>query len=106
MKGARLLAALAVVGLVFGTVYGAEKDAKPEVKALAGKVVKVDGVKVVVKAGDKDVTVTTDKDTKVTVDGKDAKVGDLKADMSVTVTPAEGVALKIEAKKAAAAGGG
>ena len=106
--GVKLLAALAVVGLVFGGVYAVEKDAKEVPKTLAGTVVKVDGDKVVVKTGVKDakeVTVATDKDTKVTIDGKDAKVGDLKAGMTATVTPADGVAQKIEAKKPAAAGG-
>jgi len=104
MKVVGLLAALAVVGLVFGTVCGVEKDAKPVAKTLVGTVVKVDGDKVVVKAGDKEVTVATDKDTKVTLDGKEAKIGDLKAKMPVTITPAEGAAQKIEAKKLAGGG--
>ena len=108
MTCARLLAALAAVGLVLSVAFAVETDTKPAVKTLVGKVVKVEGEKVIVKTGDKEpkeVTVTTDAKTKVTVDGKEAKVADLKANMSVTVTPAEGIAEKIEAKAPAAGGG-
>jgi len=70
---------------------------------LRGQVASVDGAKIVVKtrgrggAEGQEVTVTTDDKTAVTIDGKEAKVADLKADLYVTVTPAEGTATKIEA---------
>ena len=99
MKAARMLAALAMVGLCFAAGYGA--DTKTDAKPLVGSIVKVDGVKITVKAADKEVAVTTDTNTKFVVNGKDAKIGDLKATMSVTITPADGIALKVEAKSAA-----
>lgn len=92
------LAVCVVVGLLVGGFCFAA-DA-PDTKALVGTIVKVSDEKLTVKVGDKEMTVTTDKDTKVTVDGKDAKVSDLKATMTVTVTPADGVAQKIDAKSA------
>ncbi len=92
------LAVCVVVGLVLGGFCFAA-DA-PDTKALVGTIVKVSDEKLAVKVGDKEVIVTTDKDTKVTVDGKDAKVSDLKATMTVSVTPADGVAQKIDAKSA------
>ena len=92
------LAVCVVVGLVIGGFCFAA-DA-PDAKALVGTIVKVSDEKLAVKVGEKEVTVTTDKNTKVTVDGKDAKVSDLKATMTVSVTPADGVAQKIDAKSA------
>jgi hypothetical protein len=110
MMVGRLLAVTAVVGLVFGVAFSGDSESKPATKpaTLVGKVVKVDGEKVVVRPDQKDakeVTVATDAKTKVTIDGKEAKVAELKVNMTATVTPAEGVAEKIEAKAPAAGGG-
>jgi hypothetical protein len=79
---------------------------------LRGQVTKVDGATVAVKTTArggqeaKEVAVTTDAKTVVTIDGKEAKVADLKADLYVTVTPAEGTATKIVATTEAPARGG
>jgi hypothetical protein len=94
---------LAIVGLtgVAALAQDTPKEA-PTAKPLMGAVVKVDGAKVTIKSGRgdavKETVVVTDDKTVVTIDGKDAKVADLKADLRVAVTPAEGVATKIEAK--------
>jgi len=84
----------AVVGLMASVVLAEETE---KVATLTGTVVKVDGTNVVVQAGEKEVTVATDENTTVTVDGKAAKLTDLQPKMDVVVTPAEGVAAKIEA---------
>jgi len=90
-----LLMGVALMGL---GILNATAQEQEEVKTLKGTVVKVDEQGVVtVKVEDKEVTVTTDDKTAVTIDSKEAKVADLKADMTVVVTPAEGTATKIEA---------
>ena len=74
------------------------------IPSVRGQVVKVDGANVVIKtmagrgAEAKEVTVKTDDKTTVKIDdAADKKVSDLKADMYVTITPAEGVATAIVA---------
>jgi hypothetical protein len=107
MKLATLLALVAVMGLV-GVVVAADapkeapKDKPAHDMGIRGKIVKVEGANVVVKTwargGEgKEVTVVTDDKTVVTIDEKDAKVADLKADLFVRITPAEGTAQKIVA---------
>ena len=68
-----------------------EKGAKGT-HAVAGTVSSVDGDTVVVSATDKkgvakDHKCKTDASTKITLDGKDAKLTDLKAGQTVSVTP-------------------
>jgi hypothetical protein len=93
MKAAKLLAVAVVLGLVSFCVAQAEQAPA----SLTGTVVKVDGANVTVKAAEKEVVVVTDDKTAVTVDGKEAKVADLKAGMTVEITPATGTAAKIVA---------
>ena len=103
MKIAKVLALVSILGLAAAAWAEGEATSKPvRPRGLRGKVVKVDGANVVVKTwarqGEgKDVTVVTDDKTVVTLDEKEAKVADLKADMYVLVTPAEGTAEKIVA---------
>jgi hypothetical protein len=93
----QVMAVLAVVGLA-GMVLAQDK-APATVK---GTVVKVDKTDLTIKTGKgdtaKEVVVKTDDKTVVTIDGEKKTVADLKADMRVTVTPAEGLATSIEAK--------
>jgi hypothetical protein len=107
MKLANLLAVVAILGLA-GMAYAADEPSpspspKPKFDGIGGKIVKVDGAKITVKTrahrGEdaKEVVVTTDDKTTVTLDDKDAKVADLKVDMFVRVSPAEGTATKIVA---------
>jgi len=104
MKIAKVLALVGILGLAAAAWAEGEATSKPAPhKGLRGKVVKVDGANVVVKTwareGEgKEVTVATDDKTVVTIDEKEAKVADLKADMTVLVTPAEGTATKIVAR--------
>ncbi len=103
MKLARILAAVAVLGLVSYVLADDTPTTKPSHNGLRGKIVKIDGTNIVVKTrghGDnegKEVTVATDANTTFTLDGKDAKLADLKADMFVRVTPATGTATKVSA---------
>jgi hypothetical protein len=101
MKVSHLLAAVAILGLA-GFAMAARGNKAPA--GLHGKVVSVDAAAktVTVKAKSGEVVVTTDAGTTVTLDGAAATLADLKADMTVTVTPATGVATKIVAKTAAA----
>ncbi len=66
---------------------------------LNGQIVKVDGKEVTIKTGRgdaaKEVVVKTDEKTKVFIGETAGKLEDLKADMRVTVLPAEGTATKI-----------
>ena len=94
---------MSVLALVvcFGFV-GEVHAAKGDKKGLRGKISSVDGKSVVVTArakgaGAGDVTVATDDNTSITVDGNKASVGDLKAGMFVTVSPAAGTAATITA---------
>jgi hypothetical protein len=107
MKLVKLLAVAAVLA-VAGSAYAAEAAAEAPKKAgrtkgLRGKIVKVEDGKITVKTmargttESKEVTVATDDKTVVTLDKKEAKVADLKVDMYVHVTPAEGTATKISA---------
>ncbi|MBI5724248.1 MAG: hypothetical protein HZA50_09850 [Planctomycetes bacterium] len=110
---ALMLAVVAVLGLVVGTVMAQQRNAPGGVNqptTLEGKVAKaVDdkGVLVVTpkqgREGETRKFVTNDK-TAVTIDEKEAKVADLKEGMAVTVTYSVNqqtlVAAKIEAKKA------
>jgi hypothetical protein len=96
---ALLLFVGAIMGIMVSQAVGQGTEPTPTNPAtLCGTVVKVDGANVVVKAGGNEVTVVTDDKTVVTLDGKEAKVADLKADMHVVVTPAEGTATEIKAK--------
>lgn len=112
-KFAAIAAALAMSLSLAGSTYAAkpgkaDKAAKAD-KPLKGKVVSVgagDGgeVKIVVHAGGskknaQDVTVTTNADTVVTLDGKTIKADELQPGERVTVTPAAGIATKIDATK-------
>jgi hypothetical protein len=132
--GMMVLAVVAVVGLAFsagfaqqlnpgpGPGVGAAPPAPPAPLTAKGTISKVDGDKVTMKVAgrlDKDgkpteieVTYVTDAKTEVTLDDKAAKVADLKADQTATVTYTFGgapgakpvlTASKIEAKSAAAA---
>ncbi|MBI5723686.1 MAG: hypothetical protein HZA50_07000 [Planctomycetes bacterium] len=110
---ALMLAVVAVLGLVVGTVVVAQDAPKTDPpkadqpKPLVGKVAKAADDKGVlevtpfkrVKEGEKveNVKVATDDKTVVTLDGKEAKLADLKEGLFVKVTPAEGTATKIEA---------
>jgi uncharacterized protein (TIGR03000 family) len=71
-------------------------------KTHQGQVVRVSGQELVMKGADgKEHTHTLAKDAKVTIDGKSAKAEDLKPDMKIEVTTAEGdmkTALQVEAK--------
>jgi len=99
----RTFALAAVVALVAWAVpvYGEEEE-----KTHEGKVVKVDGTKLTMsdKDGKNEHTHTIPADAKITLDGKDAKLADLKAGMSVKVTAEKKdnkvQVTKIEAKKA------
>jgi len=111
----QMVALVLVLGLV-GMTYGqaTQKAEGDKAATLKGKITKVDGANVTVTvksdAGDaKDVVVKTDAKTAVIVDKVEGKkVSDLVVGMSVTVTPADGVATEIKAKtpKAKAAGDG
>jgi len=116
-KMAILLALVAVVGLVTAGAFAAKAGGgkgTPKADILKGKVVEVkkdaagkittvvvEGKKPGAKTPEK-IDVTVDDKTKVTVDGKDATLADLKADMTVEVTPSTGTATEIKAKTAAA----
>lgn len=103
MKAAKILSVVAVLGLV-GMLFAQDAASRPA-RGLMGQITKVDGAKITVKPmarpnateAPKEVVVTTDDKTVVTLDGKDAKVSDLKADLYVRVTPADGTATKIVA---------
>ena len=103
MKLGTVLAVLAVVGLV-GIAWAADAPATRPARPLAGQVVSVAAagnvvVKTMARRGGegKEVTVATNDKTVVTIDEKAATVADLKKDMYVRITPAEGVAEKIVA---------
>lgn len=87
--------------LCLGFVNVTHAANKGDKKGLRGKISSVDGKNVVVTARGKnkgsDVTVMTDDNTSVTIDGKKSAVGDLKAGMFVTISPAEGTAAMIMA---------
>jgi|GEM_PF-2455400 len=101
MKLANVLAAVVILSFA-GSVLAQTATTRPA-RGLRGTIVKVDGTNVVVKtmarggAEGQEVTVATDDKTAVTIEGKEAKVADLKADLFVNVTPAEGTATKIVA---------
>ena len=104
MKLTNLLAAVSVLGLVSYVFAADEPTSKPKHHdGVMGKLVKVDGTDIVLSVkhrGDteaKEVTVKTDDKTVVTLDKQEAKLADLKADMWVYATPAEGVATKVMA---------
>ena len=85
------------VGAGVGAGVGSERS-------IGGKIVKVDGANVVVQTfarGEpgKELTVATDEATAVTINGNESKVADLKPDLFVQVSPAEGTAAKITATK-------
>ncbi len=73
---------------------------KTEPKTHEGKVVKAADGKLTMKdTKDKEMIHTLSKDATITVDGKPAKLEDLKADMTITVTMDGETVTKIEAKK-------
>ena len=78
----------------------ANPEKKPKVKAVKGRLVKVDGSNLVLnvaKKGEeaKEVTIATDANTKVTIDGKEAKLSDIPAGVMVGAMPDTGVAQQI-----------
>jgi len=88
--GAAVLVMLLVAGIALAaTLEGTIKsiDAAKNSLTVTGK----DG---------KDVAVTVEKDAKITLDGKAAKLSDLKAGQSVTVTHEGGKASAVAAKSA------
>ncbi len=103
MKLMNLLAVTCVLGIVGALVIAEDASPKPKFDGVRGQIVKVDGANVTIKTwagrgGEaKEVVVATDDKTVVTIDEKEAKVADLKADMFVMVTPAQGTATKIVA---------
>lgn len=108
MKAAKLLAMVAVVGLVCSSLLAAEGDApkKERPKGIYGKIVKVEDKAVTIKTKAKDaeakeVTVAVDDKTVVMVDKKEAKLADLKTDMMCFVTP-ETASDKVAATKISA----
>ena len=106
-----VLAVLAVLGLV-GVAMAADGNATTRpARPLMGQVKSVDDANSIVivkqaarRGGEaKEVTVVCDAKVEVTVDKVAGKLADLKADMYVTITPAEGKATKIVATKEAPA---
>jgi hypothetical protein len=95
MKTVKLLAMVAVVGLVSYALVAAEGDAPKRPAGLRGVITAVagaDGILTIKKMAKEEadrveVKVLTNADTKVTIEDKDAKVADLKADMRVLITP-------------------
>jgi hypothetical protein len=99
-----LLALVAVVGVVSAFAFAADPATKPA--GTEGVFVKVVGAKLVMTVKDKEATILTDDKTVVTLDGKDAKLADLKAGMTLVVTMTDAAAptaAKVEAKTAVAA---
>lgn len=102
MKIGHVLALVLVLAVAVSLFAADAPTSASKPSTLRGKIVKVDGVNVTVKTmvrgGEgKEVVVVTDDKTTVTLDGKAAKVADLKADLFVKVTPAEGTAVTIDA---------
>jgi hypothetical protein len=92
MKVARLLAMVAVIGLVSYGLMAADGDTHQKAKAVYGKITKVAEksvtIKTMVKDGEgKELTIAVDDKTVVTIDKKEAKLADLKADMTCRITP-------------------
>ncbi len=103
-KDAKLADLKAGMRVIVNPAEGTATTVAATTPTLRGQITKVDGAKITVKvqgrgpnAEAKEVEVATDEKTVVTLDEKEAKVADLKADMYVTVTPAEGTATKIVA---------
>jgi hypothetical protein len=102
----KCMSLLMIAVLVAGISVAAIAQDAPKADNLRGRVVKVDGTNLTISVKQKDstdrkeVVVKTDDKTTVTIDDKEAKLADLKADMRVTITPADGVATKIVAKTA------
>ena len=105
-----VMCAVAVLAMVVGTALAADE----KVMTHSGTIVKVDGKVLVmnVKDGDKttEMKFLTGEKTEITLDGKAAKLEDLKADMTATVTmpvpgpgasPVATMATKVEAKSKA-----
>lgn len=99
---------LGVGGMLLAAAETAAPDAKaaPAAKAAANlhvTLVKVDGKSLVVKVKgakgqpDKEMTIATDDKTKFLLDYEDAKLADLKPDMTLTVKPATGTATWVSA---------
>jgi biopolymer transport protein ExbD len=96
-KGARVMLKKAVVSLVVLVLVTGIATAA----TLEGTIKKVDADKSTVVVTDKDkkdTTVTLNKDAKITLDGKEAKIADLAAGQTVTVTHDDTKASKVEAK--------
>ena len=94
-----LVVGMLVLGVASFAMAARDKGAKAPA-GLHGVVVSVDGTNLKIKVKKDEQTVATDANTVVTIDGEAKTLGDLKAGMNVTVTPATGTATKIEAKTA------
>lgn len=104
MKAAKLLAFVAVMGMVsVAMAQDAPKKKRKHRSGIRGKIVRVEGTNVIISTrtrGTKEteeVTVATDDDTAIRVDKKKATLADLKPDMWIFVTPKTGTATKIYA---------
>ena len=105
MKTLKVLVVVALVVGLAGLVMSQDAPARPAraPQGVFGTVVKVDGTNIVVKqmargGGEaKEVTVATDDKTEFVLDCEAAKLADLKAEMSVRITPATGTATKVDA---------
>jgi ribosomal protein L21E len=101
MKSLRMLLIAGFVLSIAGVVW-TQEGATSRPNGIGGTLVKVDGKSLVVKvrqrnAEAKEVTVATDDKTTFVVDAEAGKLEDLKADMRVFITPAEGTATKVVA---------
>jgi hypothetical protein len=101
MRFAQILAAMAAMGM-FSFASAEGPTTKPKAQDVRGKIVKIDGTNIIVLTHEqgqelKEVTVQTDDKTIVTFETRKAKFEDLKAGMGVYITPAEGVAKKVNA---------
>lgn len=101
MRLARMVVVAVVVLGIAGLVLSQEGQARPSM--VYGTLVKVTGTNLVVKtmargtAEAKEVTVATNDKTQFTVDGEPGKLADLKVDMRITASPAEGPAERVRA---------
>lgn len=92
MKTVKLLAMVAVVGLVSYALMAADGGTEKP-KGIRGKITKVGEKSITIQtfareeADRKTLEIAVDDKTAVTIEGKEAKVADLKADMRVFITP-------------------
>ncbi len=100
MKRLMQLVAVVAVLVYVGAALAEEKIPKHLQGALVSITIDpVDSTKATLVVGkEKKVEITADSSTKITLDGKAAKLDDLKVGDLLSVTPATGLAKKIEAK--------